>query len=110
MTHPKLASKGPQTVRILDVCALVAFYGSDLARNQLFDDQDSRFNRSLQAAKCRDTAVHSRPQHSIPNSTLAAPSKSDHRQYGGVHDYVSVQHHVTAVLPMIPKDLPSCNR
>ena len=65
-------------------------------------------NRSLaQPEKGRVTAVDSSPQYSIPNSTLAAPSKSDHRQYGGVQDYVFVQHHVAAVLPMIPKDFAS---
>jgi hypothetical protein len=46
----------------------------------------------------------SNPQQSIPNSTLAAPSKSDHRQCGGGQHHVFVQHHVAATLPMIPKD------
>ena len=68
-------------------------------------------NRSLaQPEKGRVTAVDSSPQYSIPNSTLAAPSKSDHRQYCGVQDYVFVQHHVAAVLPMIPKDSSGTSR
>jgi hypothetical protein len=40
----------------------------------------------------------------MPNSTLAAPSKSDHRQCGDAQEHFFVQQHVSPALPIIPKD------
>ena len=66
MIHPTLASNDPEVVRILDVCALIAFSDSDPTRDQVFDHRDPQTDRSLKLKRAES------PQF-IPARSIQSP-------------------------------------
>ena len=66
MIHPTSANNNTKVVRILDVCARVAFCGSDTTCERVLDDQDPRTNRSLNLKRAESLQL-------IPARSIQSP-------------------------------------
>ena len=66
MIHPTLANNDPEVVRILDVCALIAFSDSDPTYERVLDHRDPRTDRSLKLKRAESL-------HFIPARSIQSP-------------------------------------